>query len=166
MDGWHRFAPDGAFRVILVNPCHRFSTQLSRANFSFETFSTVFRLPEGRMLSYFGIVSSGSILDVPNATLGLGYYAIWHMFLLPFFPKQIRLLVDSLALASSGFLATRLILLSELCVLCWSIHVINARLWWATFSSILSSSKTNRRLASSSSSGGGGVRESAKIKRV
>ena len=32
--------------------------------------SKVFQLPEGRMLTYFGIVSEGSLLDVPNAALG------------------------------------------------------------------------------------------------
>lgn len=32
--------------------------------------SNVFQLPEGRMLSYFGIVPEGSLLDVPNAALG------------------------------------------------------------------------------------------------
>ena len=34
-------------------------------------YSNVFQLPEGRMLSYFGIVPEGSILDVPNAALGM-----------------------------------------------------------------------------------------------
>eukprot|EP00339_Tiarina_fusa_P008251 CAMPEP_0116998542 /NCGR_PEP_ID=MMETSP0472-20121206/1575_1 /TAXON_ID=693140 ORGANISM="Tiarina fusus, Strain LIS" /NCGR_SAMPLE_ID=MMETSP0472 /ASSEMBLY_ACC=CAM_ASM_000603 /LENGTH=90 /DNA_ID=CAMNT_0004697721 /DNA_START=39 /DNA_END=308 /DNA_ORIENTATION=+ len=39
--------------------------------------SAVFQLPEGRMLSYFGIVPDGHMLDVPNAVLGVLYYTIW-----------------------------------------------------------------------------------------
>jgi uncharacterized membrane protein len=109
------------------------------------------------MLSYFGLVPSGSILDVPNAALGLAYYALWLSLLAPFFPKSIRLVVASLAMSSSVFLATRLILLSELCVLCWSTHIINARLWWDAFSSVRQSTSDHSM---------GIDRGTAKIKRV
>ena len=36
--------------------------------------SNVFQLPEGRMLTFFGIVPEGSLLDVPNAALGTYLY--------------------------------------------------------------------------------------------
>ena len=39
--------------------------------FSWLSFdSAVFQLPEGRMLSYFGVVPEGSFLDIPNAAIG------------------------------------------------------------------------------------------------
>ncbi len=44
-------------------------------------------------------------------------------------------MMASLAMSSSVFLAIQLLLLSELCILCWSTHVINARLWWGAYSS-------------------------------
>mmetsp|Transcript_19564 Transcript_19564/g.34401 ORF Transcript_19564/g.34401 Transcript_19564/m.34401 type:complete len:171 (+) Transcript_19564:36-548(+) len=95
--------------------------------------SNVFQLPEGRMLTYFGIVPQGSILDVPNAALGVVYYTFW-LTLMPFFPKPLTFLVSSLAMASSVFLAIQLLILNELCVLCWSTHIINSRLWWCAMS--------------------------------
>ena len=41
---------------------YKFDTEIYNSN--------VFQLPEGRMLTYFGIVPEGSLLDVPNAALG------------------------------------------------------------------------------------------------
>ncbi|KAG7366392.1 vitamin K epoxide reductase family protein [Nitzschia inconspicua] len=95
--------------------------------------SNVFQLPEGRMLTYFGIVPAGSILDVPNAALGWVYYTIW-IVVAPKLPSKLILLVASLAMASSVWLAVQLLMLKELCLLCWSTHVINSRLWWCAFS--------------------------------
>jgi uncharacterized membrane protein len=91
--------------------------------------SQVFSLPEGRMLTYFGIVPEGSFLDVPNAALGLTYYSV--IFLAEsHLPKTdlIKLLtvcVNSAAMTSSAFLATKLIQLGELCLLCWTTHLLN-----------------------------------------
>lgn len=122
--------------------------------------SSVFQLPEGRMLSYFGLVPDGSMLDVPNAALGLVYYSIW-LTVMSSLPKALRLLIASLAMASSIFLAIQLLILSELCILCWSTHVINARLWWDAYISSGSSGK-----GTSSSDSAGDSRGKAKIKRV
>lgn len=82
------------------------------------------------MLSLFGIVPKGSVLDVPNAALGLVYYTLW-LLVLPRLPRVLTLVVSSLALSSSVFLATQLLILNELCLLCWSTHVINTRLWFS-----------------------------------
>lgn len=82
------------------------------------------------MLSLFGIVPSGSALDVPNAALGVVYYTLW-LLVLPRLPKILTLVVSSLALASSVFLAVQLLILKELCLLCWTTHVINSRLWFS-----------------------------------
>eukprot|EP00816_Leptocylindrus_hargravesii_P005709 CAMPEP_0196803010 /NCGR_PEP_ID=MMETSP1362-20130617/2478_1 /TAXON_ID=163516 /ORGANISM="Leptocylindrus danicus, Strain CCMP1856" /LENGTH=149 /DNA_ID=CAMNT_0042174431 /DNA_START=33 /DNA_END=479 /DNA_ORIENTATION=+ len=99
--------------------------------------STVFAMPEGKLLSYFGLVPSSHILDVPNAMLGTIYYTlciIRENFLYNEFPvtakdvdvgrKRVRidqmiLLIASGAMSASVFLAFRLTQLKELCVLCW-----------------------------------------------
>ncbi len=91
--------------------------------------SQVFSLPEGRMLSYFGIVPDGSALDVPNALLGLLYYStifIRAQFL-PDTHGMNKLTVGAnvSAMISSVWLATQLIKLKELCVLCISTHIVN-----------------------------------------
>jgi hypothetical protein len=102
---------------------------------AFPSDSSVFQLPEGRMLSYFGIVPHDSLLDVPNAALGVLYYLFW-LLLSPLFPKEITFVVASLAMSSSVFLAIKLLILKELCILCWSTHLINSRLVWSAFSSL------------------------------
>ncbi|KAG7352306.1 vitamin K epoxide reductase family protein [Nitzschia inconspicua] len=79
------------------------------------------------------IGASCSILDVPNAALGWVYYTIW-IVVAPKLPPKFVLLVASLAMASSVWLAVQLLMLKELCLLCWSTHVINSRLWWCAFS--------------------------------
>jgi uncharacterized membrane protein len=94
--------------------------------------SQVFSLPEGRMLSYFGIVPEGSALDVPNAALGLSYYSIIFLsesfFAKTDFIKATTVCVNCAAMSSSIFLATKLIQLGELCILCWTTHLLNALL--------------------------------------
>jgi uncharacterized membrane protein len=85
------------------------------------------------MLSLFGIVPDGHLLDVPNAALGVVYYTLW-LLVLPHLPKQILFVVASMAMASSVFLAFKLTVLRELCILCWTTHVINSRLWWNAYS--------------------------------
>ncbi len=97
--------------------------------------SDVFQLPESRMLTYFGIVPHGSLLDVPNAALGLVYYTMW-LLVIPKLPSKLVSFIATLALASSVWLAIRLVILSELCLLCWSTHVINVRLWWCAYSNL------------------------------
>jgi hypothetical protein len=92
--------------------------------------SNVFQLPEGRMLSLFGIVPKGSMLDVPNAALGVVYYTVW-LLVLPKLPQSMTLLFATAALSSSIYLAIQLIRLNELCLLCWSTHVVNTRLWFS-----------------------------------
>lgn len=98
--------------------------------------SNVFQLPEGRMLSYFGVVPEGSLLDVPNAALGLVYYSYW-LFLAKSVPSPITIFISSMAMASSIFLAIKLVLLGELCILCWSTHVINSRLYWSVITNLV-----------------------------
>ena len=96
--------------------------------------SAVFQLPEGKLLSYLGIVPSDHILDVPNAVLGFLFYSC--IFLLEHFLshktidiKRIMLLAKNcLAMASSLFLALALWRLRELCLLCITTHLINMAL--------------------------------------
>ena len=71
------------------------------------------------------------LIDSPIFPLpGFVYYFFW-LFLSKSFPSAVTILASSLAMTSSVFLAIRLLILGELCVLCWSTHVINARLFWS-----------------------------------
>lgn len=89
-------------------------------------YSAVFALPVGRMVSYFGIIPVGHVLDVPNALLGALYYMI--LLTLPL-PRSLLTPMVVLAFMSSVFLAYQLtFVLFELCVLCWTTHIINSYL--------------------------------------
>mmetsp|Transcript_26312 Transcript_26312/g.32434 ORF Transcript_26312/g.32434 Transcript_26312/m.32434 type:complete len:190 (+) Transcript_26312:32-601(+) len=102
--------------------------------------SSVFSLPEGRLLSYFSIVPNEHFLDVPNAALGFFYYTAVLLIEQFFYRKygygcidfvsmpQITVAFNSAAMSSSIFLAIKLIQLKELCVLCWTTHLINSLL--------------------------------------
>lgn len=95
--------------------------------------SNVFSLPEGRMLSYFGIVPEHSILDLPNAALGLIHY-MYLLTLRPFLPQSITYFMIVMAFASTVFLAYQLtFVLFELCILCWTTHVINTYNFYSYF---------------------------------
>jgi vitamin-K-epoxide reductase (warfarin-sensitive) len=93
--------------------------------------STVFTLPVGKLLSYFGMVPKGSLLDVPNAMLGAIFYAV--QLLVPSLPPAVNTVMVCCAMASSVFLAYQLtFVLGDLCLLCWSTHVINSTLFYQT----------------------------------
>jgi len=90
------------------------------------------------MLSFFGLVPEGHALDIPNGYLGMLFYS--YMFIRFFvgknprgtsilFATSINLLISSLAIASSVFLARKLYIIRELCVVCVSTHIINTTLW-------------------------------------
>jgi uncharacterized membrane protein len=82
-------------------------------------------------MSYIGLVPKDSVLDLPNAALGAVYYLYQLVFsrLLPF---PITLLGALAAFSSSVFLAYHLTIIKELCILCWSTHVINTFLLYDT----------------------------------
>jgi len=52
-------------------------------------------------------------------------------------PKQLTIFASTMAMASSVFLAIKLVVLGELCVLCWSTHVINSRLFWCVVANLI-----------------------------
>jgi hypothetical protein len=91
--------------------------------------SATFALPEGRMLSYFGLVPAESPLDVPNALLGALYYAYVLLYSLnvtaSVFPPALTFAASCMAMSSSLFLAYKLLVLKKLCLLCWTTHVLN-----------------------------------------
>jgi len=88
--------------------------------------SSTFSLPEGKLVSYFGIIPEGHLLDVPNALLGAIFYTYWLVLgtKLPRFTFAI----STTAMMTAVFLAYKLTVLHELCILCWSTHVITTRL--------------------------------------
>jgi len=94
--------------------------------------SATFALPEGRMLSYFGLVEEKSPLDVPNALLGSLYYTYVVLYSMQItssiFPLGLTFFANSMAMASSVFLAYKLLVLKKLCLLCWTTHVLNLSL--------------------------------------
>lgn len=94
-------------------------------------YSQVFVLPVGHLMSYLGIVPKGHFLDVPNAALGILYYS-WVLLTTGSKNTFVRTLTIPMALAAFGstvILAYQLtFVVLELCILCWSTHVINTLL--------------------------------------
>ena len=82
-------------------------------------------------MSYLGLVPVDSILNVPNAALGAVYY-FYQLVLQSHFPYAMTVFAALAAMASSIFLAYHLTLLQELCILCWTTHVLNALLLYDT----------------------------------
>mmetsp|Transcript_35163 Transcript_35163/g.85169 ORF Transcript_35163/g.85169 Transcript_35163/m.85169 type:complete len:200 (-) Transcript_35163:1088-1687(-) len=114
----------------LPSPCFYSSsceTSSLLITFPRSSISSAFSLPEGKMMSYFGIVPEGHLLDIPNAFLGVLYYTYW-LALRPMFPVPLTTAISTLAMMSSVFLAYKLLVLQELCLLCLSTHLINLRL--------------------------------------
>jgi vitamin-K-epoxide reductase (warfarin-sensitive) len=107
--------------------------------------STVFTLPQGRMLSYFGMVDHNSMLDLPNAALGMMHYTYLLLVLLPrsrYMPAALTQCAVASAFVSTLFLAYQLtFVLHELCVLCWTTHVINTYIFYCYF---FQTSRTSR----------------------
>jgi len=111
------------------------------------------------MLSYFGIVPEGHFLDIPNGILGMIYYSytILGYFLKKnmsavgggtfslLFAPMMNLVISSLAMASSAFLARKLYILRELCVVCVTTHIINMTLWIRAFSTYREGLVVDRR---------------------
>lgn len=94
-------------------------------------FSSVFQLPQGHLISYFGLVSEDHVMNVPNAFLGLLYYT-YQLILRQYMPHSMTVMIAIAAMSSSVFLAYHLTLLKELCILCWTTHVLNAILLYDT----------------------------------
>ncbi|KAL7495978.1 hypothetical protein ACHAWT_008306 [Skeletonema menzelii] len=97
--------------------------------------SAVFQLPEGKMLSFFGLVPRGSALDIPNGVLGVLFYI--YVFIrcnvrdskLILLDSRVNAVICTLAMASSLFLARKLYMIKEICVVCLTTHLINTTLF-------------------------------------
>ena len=91
------------------------------------------------MLSFFGIVPHGHMLDLPNGYLGMLFYTF---ILLRYntvgaknngpllFQPIVNLMLSFLSFASSIFLARKLYIIREICVLCLSTHIINTTIFY------------------------------------
>ena len=95
--------------------------------------SKTFSLPQGKLLSYFGIIPHDHILDVPNALLGLCYYTILIILengntSIFHYAESMMMGLVVISFMTSVYLAYTLTVLNELCVLCWTTHVINTAL--------------------------------------
>lgn len=104
--------------------------------------SNVFAMPEGHLLSFWGIVPKDSILNVPNAALGTVFYCtmLLHYLLVVSgpaargnFSTYLVKFMTVCAMSSSIWLASVLWRLRELCLLCISTHMVNSvityRVW-------------------------------------
>ena len=102
--------------------------------------SAVFSLPDAKMLSFFGIVPPGHILDIPNGILGMTFYAyIFVMYTASpsqslssiqiLFHPSTNMMITSLAMASSLFLGRKLYEITKICVVCLTTHAINTTLF-------------------------------------
>lgn len=101
--------------------------------------SSIFTLPEGHLVSYLGLVKPGHALDWPNAALGVLFYVV-HMILAP---SKLATAASLLGLSVSIFLAYQLtFVLKELCVLCFSTHIINVLLVYGNLKGSSSKRKT------------------------
>ena len=71
-------------------------------------------------------------MDIPNAALGVLYYSCILLYQLSILPHFVSLdLIFGMccmAMISSIFLALKLLALRELCLVCWTTHVLNASL--------------------------------------
>mmetsp|Transcript_59150 Transcript_59150/g.70578 ORF Transcript_59150/g.70578 Transcript_59150/m.70578 type:complete len:154 (-) Transcript_59150:35-496(-) len=88
--------------------------------------SQVFQLPQGRLLSYIGLIPEEHALDVPNAALGFCFYLLMLASEIVTIPAMVIQLAVLMAFSSSVFLAYILATIRELCVLCLTTHVINS----------------------------------------
>lgn len=87
------------------------------------------------MLSFFGLVPRGSALDIPNGVLGVLFYI--YVFIrcnvrdskLILLDSRVNAVICTLAMASSLFLARKLYMIKEICVVCLTTHLINTTLF-------------------------------------
>jgi len=87
------------------------------------------------MMSYFGIVSKGHTLDLPNAALGLLFYSasLLHNTVIANVlgfghgaARGIMLAASLLSVCASTFLIYTLIMMNDFCIVCAATHVINS----------------------------------------
>merc|ERR1712125_266515 len=99
--------------------------------------SSTFNLPQGKLLSYFGIIPSGHLFDVPNALLGMLYYIVTVLLDQTINSPGAKLFLASAGMSISIYLAIVLTVLSEFCIVCWSTHAINALLFFSALQPFL-----------------------------
>ena len=79
----------------------------------------------GHILSQWGLVSEGSLLDVPNPVLGIGFYGL--VLLWPYQRREVVLCASIGSLLFSFYLAFILYsVLGDFCIVCVSSYAINA----------------------------------------
>mmetsp|Transcript_13367 Transcript_13367/g.27278 ORF Transcript_13367/g.27278 Transcript_13367/m.27278 type:complete len:193 (+) Transcript_13367:169-747(+) len=92
--------------------------------------------PESHVLSYLNLLPHGSTLDVPNAFLGVLFYA--SLLLLPHLPLPSSFkapFVKFAATAAFGmtvYLGATLYRKRDVCLLCITTHIINTFIWFTS----------------------------------
>ena len=96
------------------------------------------------IISIFSQVPKGSALDIPNGILGMLFYTyvllrcnIMKSSSLFLLDRRINAVICSLALASSIFLARKLYMIKEICIVCLSTHLINTTIFLRAMREVL-----------------------------
>jgi len=87
----------------------------------------VFNSPPGHLLSYWNLVSTNSILNIPNAALGVIFYTAM-LISQTSFPSMIWLqqsMSTMAVLASIYLLYVLVFVLKDICLVCLATHLIN-----------------------------------------
>lgn len=116
--------------------------------------SAVFSLPEGKMLSFFGLVPKGHAFDIPNGVLGMLFYTYVFLRSVDKYPRGMsilftstfNLIISSLAISSSIFLGRKLYIIQELCIVCVSTHIINTTAWIRAIREAFGSSQKTEKI--------------------
>jgi uncharacterized membrane protein len=89
------------------------------------------------MLSFFGLVPKDSALDIPNGILGMLFYiyvflrcSLFRSSKLFLVDRSVNATICTLALASSIFLARKLYVIKEICVVCLTTHIVNTIMFY------------------------------------
>ena len=101
------------------------------------------------IISIFSQVPKGSVFDIPNGILGMLFYTyvllrcsnIMKSSSLFLLDRRINAVICSLALASSIFLARKLYMIKEICIVCLSTHVINTTIFLRAMREVLKKKK-------------------------
>ncbi|TYZ57157.1 hypothetical protein PybrP1_004152 [[Pythium] brassicae (nom. inval.)] len=103
----------------------------------------------GSLLSYHGVVASGSALDQPNAVLGLFAYLLFALYpvlrAVPFH-AYFYVIASTCALLASGYLALILaFVLKSVCLVCIASYVVNVLLFWNSLQLLYDDQVASRR---------------------
>ena len=116
----------------------------------------------GHILSKWGLVATGSALDLPNPVLGLAFYGMVLLRGALRLPRLAVLGASAASLAFSLYLAYILAtVLKDLCIVCVSSYVVNLLIFIVEARGALKEAAVGAKSARGAAAGGGGAPASA-----